>query len=79
MNHLTRQLGRRGSDMQDFWLNLAITTIIGVLQGAVKNAATKKKIRSAMIKIRDMITVLYPKEEFTAESARKAKKTLKAA
>jgi predicted xylose isomerase-like sugar epimerase len=62
--------------MQDFWVNFAISTIIGVLQGAVKNEATKAKIKKAMLKIRDMINVMYPEESFTPARAAKAKKTL---
>lgn len=62
--------------MGDFWVNLATTIIIGVLQGAVKNEESKKRIKKAMLKIRDMISALYPEETFTTARASKAKKTL---
>ena len=60
--------------MQDFWVDFAITTIISVLKVSVKNKATKLRIKAAMLKIRDMISVLYPDEEVDEAKARKSLK-----
>lgn len=63
----------------DWLYDLGVTVIITTLKNAVKNKALKKRIKAAMLKIRDMIMVLYPEEAFTAENAAKARKTLRAA
>lgn len=56
----------------DFIWTQAAGTLLAILKGAVKSESTKERIKTLALKIRDLISLLYPEESFNAAKARKA-------
>jgi hypothetical protein len=46
--------------MQDFWTDLGFSVVITALRGAIKNAASRKKLTAVFKKIYDLILIAYP-------------------
>jgi hypothetical protein len=45
--------------MEDFLLNMGITTVLTAIRQSVKNPAKKEQLKRALLKIRNAINALY--------------------
>lgn len=49
---------------ENFFFDLAVTTILSMLKASIKNPATKERIKPAMLKIASVIMALWGDDVF---------------
>lgn len=48
--------------MEDFLIGMAVNVVLTTIAMCIKNPTKAKKLKSALLKVRDQINMLYPGE-----------------